>query len=95
MHLVTEVDPSTGALVTHELPASQRTTEPLFVPRSGATRADDGHLLALQHDELSARAFLAIYDAARLPDGPVARVWFDHQVPITFHGVFAATPGQA
>ena len=24
-----------------------------------------------------------------LEDGPVARAWFDHQVPITFHGTFA------
>ena len=85
------LDPTTGKLVTHELPAGQRTTEPLFVPRPNAVRPDDGHVLALQHDEVSARAFLAIYDAARLPDGPVARAWFDHQVPITFHGVYAAT----
>jgi all-trans-8'-apo-beta-carotenal 15,15'-oxygenase len=84
-----KLDPATGALVIHELPAGQRTTEPLFVARPGATRADDGHLIALQHDEASARAFLAVYDAAHLPDGPVARAWFDHQVPITFHGVFA------
>ncbi len=85
---VGKLDPNTGALVTHELPAGQRTTEPLFVPRPNATRDDDGHVLALQHDAASNRACLAIYDAARLPDGPVARAWFDHQVPITFHGVF-------
>lgn len=82
-----KLDPQTGALVTHELPSNQRTTEPIFVPRPNATRDDDGHVLALQHDER--RAFLAIYDAARLPDGPVARAYFDHQVPITFHGQFS------
>jgi all-trans-8'-apo-beta-carotenal 15,15'-oxygenase len=64
-------------------------TEPLFVPRANATREDDGWLVALSHDGPSNRAFIAVYDAARLPDGPIARAWFDHQVPITFHGTFA------
>jgi all-trans-8'-apo-beta-carotenal 15,15'-oxygenase len=85
-------DPRTGATVTHELPATQRATEPLFVPRPGATADDDGHVIALCHDAPSDRAFFAIYDAARLPDGPIAKAWFDHQVPITFHGTWAPAP---
>ena len=32
-------------------------------------------------------------DALRLSEGPVARAWFDHQIPITFHGTFA--PGKS
>jgi all-trans-8'-apo-beta-carotenal 15,15'-oxygenase len=83
------LDARTGALAEHALPAGQRATEPLFVPRPGATREDDGHVLTLCHDGASRRAFLAIYDAARLPDGPVATAWFDHHVPVTFHGRFA------
>ena len=47
------------------------------------------YLVARSHDGPSDRAFLSVYDAARLPDGPVARAWFDRQVPITFHGMFA------
>jgi all-trans-8'-apo-beta-carotenal 15,15'-oxygenase len=68
-----------GNVVAHELPAGQRVTEPLYV---------DGHLLALCHAR--DRAFVAVYDAKRIPDGPVAKVWFDHHVPITFHGTFVA-----
>ncbi len=78
-----------GTLVEHRVPATQRVTEPLFVPRANATADDDGWVLALSHDEPSNRAFLAVYDAARISDGPIARAWFDHQVPITFHGTFA------
>ncbi len=85
-----KLDARTGAVVAHELPSTQRTTEPLFVPRPGATADDDGHVVALQHDGPTNRAFVAVYDAARLPDGPIARAWFDHHVPITFHGVFAS-----
>jgi all-trans-8'-apo-beta-carotenal 15,15'-oxygenase len=83
-----KLDARTGALTEHVVPDSQRITEPLFVARPGATREDDGWLLALAHDAPTSRAFVAVYDAARIPDGPIARAWFDHQVPITFHGTF-------
>lgn len=73
-------DLRTNKLDTHELPSSQRTTEPIAV---------GDHVLALQHDATRDLAFLAVYDAARIPDGPVARAWFDHQVPITFHGTWS------
>jgi all-trans-8'-apo-beta-carotenal 15,15'-oxygenase len=75
-------------LVEHAVPDTQRISEPVFVPRQNAAGEDDGWLLALSHDGTSERAFVAVYDAARIPDGPVARVWFDHQIPITFHGTF-------
>jgi all-trans-8'-apo-beta-carotenal 15,15'-oxygenase len=84
-----KLDARTNQLTEHVLPDTQRVTEPLFVPRANATREDDGWLVALSHDGPTNRAFLAVYDAARIPDGPIARAWFDHQVPITFHGTFA------
>jgi len=70
---------SRGKISAHELPSHQRATEPLYV---------DGSLLALCHEH--DRAFVAVYDVARIPDGPVAKVWIDHHVPITFHGTFAS-----
>jgi len=87
---VGKLDASTGTLGEYRLPATQRGTEPLFVPRDNATREDDGWLVALSHDGPSNRAFVAVYDAARLPDGPIAKAWFDHQIPITFHGTFVS-----
>ena len=71
------IDPR-GRLALHELPANQRATEPLPA---------DGFLLSLCHEH--DRAFVAVYDPARIPDGPVAKIWLDHHVPITFHGVYA------
>ena len=59
------------------IPGDQLISEPLYV---------DGHLLALSH--MRDRAFVAVYDAARIPAGPVAKIWLDHHVPITFHGTF-------
>lgn len=84
-----KLDVKTGAVTAHIVPDTQRVSEPLFVARPNATREDDGYVLALSHEGPSNRAFVSVYDAARIPDGPVARAWFDHQVPITFHGTFA------
>ena len=47
----------------------------------------EGHLLALCHRRDA--AYVGVYDAARIAAGPVAKVWLDHHVPITFHGTFA------
>jgi all-trans-8'-apo-beta-carotenal 15,15'-oxygenase len=66
-----------GVVRAHELPPNQRISEPLYA---------GGHLLALCHQR--DRAFVAVYDAKRIPDGPVAKIWLDHHVPITFHGTF-------
>jgi len=66
-----------GTVVAHAVPGDERVTEPVFTA---------GHLLALCHTR--ERAFVAVYDAARIPEGPVAKIWLDHRVPITFHGVF-------
>ncbi len=76
-------------LVEHAVADTERVSEPVFVPRANAKAEDDGYLVALSHDGATDRAFVAVYDAARIPDGPVARAWFDHQIPITFHGTFA------
>lgn len=84
------LDHATGALDVHELPRTQRATEPCFVARAGARSETDGWILSLCHDGPSDRAFLAVYDAHRLSAGPVACAWFDHQIPITFHGTFLA-----
>ncbi len=66
-----------GRVIAHELPSYQRATEPVYA---------DGHLLSLCHE--TDRAFVAVYDVERIPDGPVAKVWIDHHVPITFHGIY-------
>jgi all-trans-8'-apo-beta-carotenal 15,15'-oxygenase len=67
-----------GQIVAHQMPGDERATEPLYV---------DGHLLSLCHTR--DRAFVAVYDVKRIPDGPVAKIWLDHYVPITFHGVWS------
>ncbi|MGE5186488.1 MAG: carotenoid oxygenase family protein [Acidobacteriota bacterium] len=67
-----------GQIRAHELPAGERASEPLRV---------GDHVLVLCH--VRDAAYVAVYDAGRIPDGPIAKIWIDHHVPITFHGTFS------
>jgi all-trans-8'-apo-beta-carotenal 15,15'-oxygenase len=66
---------------------SAMVSEPIVVPRSSGDEAD-AWILTLVHDRDLDRSHLAILDGLRLGDGPVARCWFDHFVPVTFHGTW-------
>lgn len=52
----------------------------------------DGFLLAQVHHGDSGRTFLAIFEAADVAAGPVAKVWLNHHVPVSFHGWWQAAP---
>lgn len=69
----------------------QRTSEPVFVPRANEQQPNprDGHVLSLVFDPASRTSYWAVFAAESFEDGPVARLWFDHHVPTTFHGVWA------
>jgi all-trans-8'-apo-beta-carotenal 15,15'-oxygenase len=69
-------------------------SEPIFVPKpgSGTARAeDDGWVLALSYDPVHDASNITVLDARDPSAGPVARAWFDHHLPPTFHGMFAPT----
>lgn len=67
-------------------------SEAVVIPKSGAARSeDDVYLAALVLDGASQRSFFAIWDGPRFQDGPIAKAWFDHPVPITFHGKWVPT----
>jgi all-trans-8'-apo-beta-carotenal 15,15'-oxygenase len=85
---IARLDIKSGKVSEHRLPAHQRGSEPVFAARPGGKGEDDGWLLVLCADAKTDHSFVAVYDAARIPDGPVARVWFEHMIPITFHGIW-------
>jgi all-trans-8'-apo-beta-carotenal 15,15'-oxygenase len=49
-------------------------------------------VLALVYDPASDTSNVTVLDARDLSAGPLARAWFDHHVPPTFHGAFATPP---
>ena len=75
-----------GRLERWRCGAHEVVAEPVFVPAPDATDEQAGWVLTLVYDGRADASYLAVLDATRLEDGPVARAWFDHPVPITFHG---------
>jgi all-trans-8'-apo-beta-carotenal 15,15'-oxygenase len=83
------LDVETGALARHDLPAGQRGGEPIPVPKRGPGRGErDVWVLVLAFDAIADRSGVLVYDGARFPDAPVASAWFDHRIPVTFHGTW-------
>jgi len=67
-------------------------SEAVVIPKPGAPRSeDDVYVAALVMDGASQRSFFAVWDGPRFQDGPIAKAWFDHPVPITFHGKWVPT----
>lgn len=66
----------------------QEVSEPIFVPEASPESEDDGHVLMLTYDAPSHRSFVGVYDGKEPSQGPIARVWFEHHIPTTFHGTW-------
>lgn len=63
-------------------------SEPVFV----ATRSGEaaGYVLQLLQDPHVGRSYLAVLEAERIAAGPLAKIWFEQRIPMTFHGTFVA-----
>jgi len=92
--MLAKVDQRTGQVETVSPGPGQYPSEPLFVPRQGASHEDDGYLLSLVYDSRHHGSYLAVFDARCLSRGPLGRAWFDHHIPFTVHGLWVPTrPG--
>lgn len=89
---VAKLRPETGSAEVLRLGDDQFPSEPIFAPRPGSTAEDDGWVLSLVYDARAHRSHVAILDGRRLADGPVARAFFDHHLPFTFHGGWMPMP---
>ncbi len=67
-------------------PDNHLVSEAIFIPREN--REDDGWILQLIQDATIKKSYLAVFDSNNIEDEPVAKLWFDHGIPATFHGVF-------
>ncbi len=84
------LDLSTGRQRSFTFSDGRRTSEPVFVPQPGDDNPLAGHILCLVYDPKSENSHLAVFAGPHMEDGPVARLWFDHHVPTTFHGHWVA-----
>ncbi len=69
-------------------PEDEFSGEPVFVPASPDAPEDEGWLLQLVYAAKTHTTHLAVLDARRLEEGPIARAHFDHHIPAGFHGVW-------
>lgn len=72
---------------TFMLEPGQIASEPNFVPRPGG-RPHEGVVSMLCYDLSTHTSFLALFDAEHISDGPIARIWCEHHIPMTFHGLW-------
>lgn len=83
---VTKIEVDTGKRDAFHFAAPSYVGEPVFVPRPGSAREDDGWLLCEVLDGRVQRTSLAIFDARDVSAGPLASVKLAHHLPFSFHG---------
>jgi all-trans-8'-apo-beta-carotenal 15,15'-oxygenase len=84
---VKRVDYQTGAQEAFDFGALTAVGEPVFAARPGGA-ADQGWLIVQGLDAASGTAFFALFDATAVGAGPIAKLWLDHHLPISFHGAW-------
>jgi all-trans-8'-apo-beta-carotenal 15,15'-oxygenase len=87
---IKRIDFRTGAAQVFEFGPMTAVGEPVLAPRPGAA-LDEGWLIAQCLDGATRRTYFALFDAQHVGDGPAARIWLSHHVPISFHGAWLGT----
>ncbi|MBW4561847.1 MAG: carotenoid oxygenase family protein [Mojavia pulchra JT2-VF2] len=64
--------------------------EPIFVPRPGSQKEDDGWVIALVYDAVYHRSDVVILDASDFRKGVIARLHLKHHIPYGLHGTFTS-----
>lgn len=77
-----------GKITGHNYGQSAIVEEHLFIPRSGATREDDGWLIGTTLNLKTQRTRLNILDAAHIESGPLCVLELPYAVPLGFHGAW-------
>jgi carotenoid cleavage dioxygenase len=87
---ISSIDPRSDRVRVHRYGSEVMAEEHRFVPRPGSGKAGDGWLVGTLLDFGRGRSGVAVLDAQRLADGPLAIAWVPYTVPLGFHGWFAA-----
>jgi carotenoid cleavage dioxygenase len=87
---ISSINTRADRVQVHHYGADILAEEHLFVPRSGSSKPGEGWLVGTVLDFKRGRSGVAVLDAARVKDGPLATAWVPYTVPLGFHGWFAA-----
>jgi carotenoid cleavage dioxygenase len=88
MGAIGRYDHQTGELITWQPGENCGVQEPVFVPRRAGAAEGDGYLLAFVNRVAENRSDIAILDAQRLDQGPVALLKVPVRIRSTFHGMW-------
>ncbi|MCW2912101.1 MAG: hypothetical protein JWN52_169 [Actinomycetia bacterium] len=80
----------TGSEERYRLPDGVYGSEPAMAPRLGSSGEDAGYLVTLTTDMNEDRSACLIFDAARVSDGPVARIRLPERISSGTHATWAA-----
>lgn len=75
--------------IVHRYDEGVLVEEHRFVPKPGRRRVGEGWLVGTVLDPKRHRSGLAVLDAERVADGPLATAWLPYAFPLGFHGWFA------
>jgi all-trans-8'-apo-beta-carotenal 15,15'-oxygenase len=89
------IDAETGGLTAFHFGLGHYVGEPVFVPDPDrpidpSTSEDRGWLIAQVLDGRAGTSFLAVFDVARIDDGPRGKVRLRQHLPFSFHGWWEA-----
>jgi carotenoid cleavage dioxygenase-like enzyme len=87
---VAMLDPERGRREVYRYGSDILVEEHVFVPKPGSRRPDEGWLVGTLLDAERDRTGIAVLDARRVADGPLAQAWLPYSFPLGFHGHFAA-----
>ena len=86
---ISRYDREGGVTVRRAPVQGQWVGEPIFVPRTKDAAEDEGFVMFQMYDAPSNRTAIEILDAANIDAAPLARLWMDVRIPLTFHGNWA------
>ncbi|XOV85687.1 MAG: carotenoid oxygenase family protein [bacterium] len=80
---------------THPVSPGDQNSEPIFVPKSGATTAkeNDGYILVCVYRHATNVSEIRILDATDISKAPLATVALDRRIPAGFHGAWISADG--
>ncbi|MFM0592739.1 carotenoid oxygenase family protein [Paraburkholderia dilworthii] len=88
MRGVVRYDLEHGSQQRYAVPEGDQNSEPVFVPRPGATNEDDGWLLVCVYRQASDTSDVVILDGRQIDGDPIATVRLPRRIPAGFHGAW-------
>ncbi len=88
MRGLVQYDLEAGTSRHFRLPPGDQNSEPVFVPRPGSHREDDGWLLVCVYRQATDTTDIVILDAANIDQPALATVHLPRRIPAGFHGAW-------